>query len=108
MLNYRGVIYLKAQVIRSFGEASVFQLEEIPVPELKPMHVLIQVKATSLNPLDTKIRSGVFAKFAPEFPAVLHGDVAGIITEVEKELLILKLVMRYTVLQVVLKVRVVL
>lgn len=73
---------MKAQVIRSFGEASVFQLEEIPVPELKPQHVLIQVKATSLNPLDTKIRSGVFAKFAPEFPAVLHGDVAGIITEV--------------------------
>jgi len=73
---------MKAQVIRSFGEASVFQLEEIPVPELKPMHVLIHVKATSLNPLDTKIRSGVFAKFAPEFPAVLHGDVAGIITEV--------------------------
>ena len=73
---------MKAQVIRSFGEASVFQLEDIPVPEVKPMHVLIQVKATSLNPIDTKIRSGVFAKFAPEFPAVLHGDVAGIVTEV--------------------------
>ncbi|MBB6447934.1 zinc-dependent alcohol dehydrogenase family protein [Bacillus benzoevorans] len=73
---------MKAQVIRSFGDASVFQLEEIPVPEVKSIHVLIQVKATSLNPLDTKIRSGVFAKFAPEFPAVLHGDVAGIITEV--------------------------
>jgi NADPH:quinone reductase len=75
------VFCLKAQVIRSFGEASVFQLEEIPVPELKPMHVLIQVKATSLNPLDTKIRSGVFAGLAPEFPAVLHGDVAGIVAE---------------------------
>ncbi len=73
---------LKAQVIRSFGAASVFQLEDIPLPEVKTMHVLIQVKATSLNPIDTKIRSGVFAKFAPEFPAVLHGDVAGIITEV--------------------------
>ncbi|WP_102346067.1 zinc-dependent alcohol dehydrogenase family protein [Bacillus sp. Marseille-P3661] len=73
---------MKAQVIRSFGAASVFQLEDIPLPEVKTMHVLIQVKATSLNPIDTKIRSGVFAKFAPEFPAVLHGDVAGIITEV--------------------------
>jgi NADPH2:quinone reductase len=76
------VIHLKAQVIRSFGAPSVFQLEEIPVPELKPMQVLIQVKATSLNPIDTKIRSGVFAKFAPEFPAVLHGDVAGIVAAV--------------------------
>ena len=73
---------MKAQVIRSFGEASVFQLADIPVPEVKPMNVLIKVKATSLNPLDTKIRSGVFAGLAPEFPAVLHGDVAGIIAEV--------------------------
>ncbi|WP_071395022.1 zinc-dependent alcohol dehydrogenase family protein [Bacillus tuaregi] len=73
---------MKAQVIRSFGEAAVFELAELSMPEVKPMHVLIQVKATSLNPIDTKIRSGVFAKFAPEFPAVLHGDVAGIVTEV--------------------------
>ena len=70
---------MKAQVIRSFGEASVFQLEDIPVPEVKPMHVLIQVKATSLNPIDTKIRSGVFSKFAPEFPAVLHGMWLGLL-----------------------------
>lgn len=76
------MIRLKAQVIRSFGEASVFQLADLPIPEVKPMHVLIQVKATSLNPLDTKIRSGAFSKLAPEFPAVLHGDVAGIVTEV--------------------------
>lgn len=69
-------------MIRSFGDAAVFQLADIPIPEVKPMHVLIQVKATSLNPIDTKIRSGVFAKFAPEFPAVIHGDVSGIVTEV--------------------------
>ncbi|KAA9023852.1 zinc-dependent alcohol dehydrogenase family protein [Niallia endozanthoxylica] len=73
---------MKAQVIHSFGEAAVFQLADVPVPKVKPMHVLIKVKATSLNPIDTKIRSGVFAKFAPEFPAVLHGDVAGMVTEV--------------------------
>ncbi|WP_394232062.1 zinc-dependent alcohol dehydrogenase family protein [Niallia oryzisoli] len=73
---------MKAHVIRSFGDTSVFQLADISIPEVKPMHVLIRVKATSLNPIDTKIRSGVFAKFAPEFPAVLHGDVSGIVTEV--------------------------
>jgi NADPH2:quinone reductase len=73
---------LKAQVIRSFGPASVFQLEDIPVPAVIPGHVLIQVKATSMNPIDTKIRSGVFSALAPEFPAVLHGDVAGIVAEV--------------------------
>ena len=65
-----------------FGDASVFHLEEMPIPKVKPMHVLIEVKATSLNPLDTKIRSGVFSGLAPAFPAVLHGDVAGIVAEV--------------------------
>ena len=71
---------MKAQVIRSFGGPSVFQVEEIPVPELIPGHVLIHVKATSVNPIDTKIRGGLFPK--ADFPLVLHGDVAGIIVEV--------------------------
>ncbi|MFC3882149.1 zinc-dependent alcohol dehydrogenase family protein [Bacillus songklensis] len=73
---------MKAQIIRSFGEPSVFQLEEIQKPEVLPGHVLIQVKATSVNPIDTKVRSGAVPAVAPEFPAVLHGDVAGIVTEV--------------------------
>ena len=41
-----GVIHLKAQVIRSYGDASVFQLEEVSKPALIPGHVLIKVKAT--------------------------------------------------------------
>ena len=73
---------MKAQVIRSFGDTSVFQLEEIPVPTILPGHVLIQVKATSVNPIDTKVRSGAVPAVSPAFPAVLHGDVAGIVSEV--------------------------
>lgn len=73
---------MKAQVIRSFGDPSVFQIEDVPTPEVVPGHVLIQVKATSINPIDTKIRSGLVPAFSPEFPAILHGDVAGIVTEI--------------------------
>lgn len=73
---------MKAQVIRSFGGPSVFQVEDIPVPEIQPGHVLIHVKATSVNPIDTKVRSGLFPDVAAEFPVIIHGDVAGIITEV--------------------------
>lgn len=73
---------MKSQVIQSFGEPSVFQLKEIPKPELKPGHVLIQVKATSVNPIDTKVRAGAVPAVAPELPAVLHGDVAGVVSEV--------------------------
>jgi NADPH2:quinone reductase len=38
----------------------------------------VQVKATSLNPLDSKIRR-LALPVAPDLPAVLHGDVAGIV-----------------------------
>lgn len=73
---------MKAQIIQSFGEPSVFQFQEISKPEVKPGHVLIQVKATSVNPVDTKVRAGAIPAVAPEFPAVLHGDVAGMVTAV--------------------------
>lgn len=73
---------MKAQIIRSFGEPSVFRMEEIKKPEVLPGHVLIHVKATSVNPIDTKVRSGAVPAVSPELPAVLHGDVAGIVAEV--------------------------
>lgn len=73
---------MKAQVIKKFGDPSVFEFAEVPKPEVIPGHVVIQVKATSVNPIDTKVRSGLVPAVAPEFPAVLHGDVAGVVTEV--------------------------
>lgn len=55
---------------------------DLPIPEVIPHHVLIRVLATSVNPVDYKIRSGIVPDIAPDFPAVLHGDVAGIIEKV--------------------------
>lgn len=73
---------MKAQVIQEFGDAKIFESIEMAVPEIGPTQVLIEVKATSVNPIDTKIRSGKAAVFAPGFPAVLHGDVAGVVSRV--------------------------
>lgn len=73
---------MKAQIVNSFGGPGVFELVEISKPSLKPGHVLIKVHATSVNQIDCKIRSGAVADIAPNFPAILHGDVAGTIEEV--------------------------
>lgn len=73
---------MKAQVINKFGNPSVFEKIEMSKPKVLPGHVIIQVKATSVNPIDTKVRSGSVPAVAPEFPAILHGDVAGVVTEV--------------------------
>jgi NADPH:quinone reductase len=73
---------MKAQVIRKFGDPSVFEIAEVPKPKVIPGHVIIEVKATSVNPIDTKVRSGLVPAVSPEFPAVLQGDVAGVVAEV--------------------------
>ncbi|KAB7666438.1 zinc-dependent alcohol dehydrogenase family protein [Bacillus sp. B1-b2] len=73
---------MKAMIIEGFGEASEFILKEIEKPSLKPNHVLIEVAATSVNPIDIKVRSGAVPAAAPCLPAVLHGDVAGVVAEV--------------------------
>ncbi len=75
------MVGMKAVVIRQFGGPEVFETAEVPRPATKPGHVLIRVAASSVNPVDYKIRSGV-TPFAPDLPAVLHGDVAGVIEEV--------------------------
>lgn len=77
--------FMKAQVIKKFGDPSVFELSEILKPNLKPGHALIKVCATSVNQIDCKIRSGMVGAIAPDFPAILHGDVAGIIEAVAND-----------------------
>lgn len=71
---------MKAYVINRFGEPDVFEEAELPRPAVVPGHVLIRVAATSVNPADFKVRRG--SPFAPAFPAVLHGDVAGVVEAV--------------------------
>jgi len=72
---------MKAQILRSYGPDSWFEPAVVPDPELKPGHVLIEIKATSLNPLDFKLRTQELP-FASVLPAILHMDFAGIVTEV--------------------------
>ncbi|MFC1664382.1 zinc-dependent alcohol dehydrogenase family protein [Pseudomonadota bacterium] len=70
-----------AYVLSEYGESGLFQKAEILTPQLKPGHVLIRVAATSVNPVDTKIRAGGRA-MCPDQPAVLHMDVAGTVEAV--------------------------
>ncbi|MFC7442809.1 zinc-dependent alcohol dehydrogenase family protein [Laceyella putida] len=73
---------MRAYVINRFGKPDVFEEMQLARPTAAPGTVLIRVAATSVNPIDTKIRAGLVPNLAPSFPAVLHGDVAGIIEEV--------------------------
>jgi NADPH2:quinone reductase len=76
---------MKAMIIETYGNPDVFLNVELPKPTMKDNEVLIQVAATSVNPVDCKIRSGAFAGLGADLPALLHGDVAGTVVEVGKQ-----------------------
>jgi NADPH:quinone reductase len=69
-------------IINHFGGVNVFEEAHVEKPRLKRGHVLIKVEATSVNPLDIKLRSEDKLSLIPSFPMILHGDVAGTIVEV--------------------------
>lgn len=72
---------MKAMVIKTLGTSDVFQQAEKAKPTLKSGHMVVEVQATSVNPLDTMLRSSE-TPWSKNLPEILHGDVAGIITEV--------------------------
>jgi NADPH:quinone reductase-like Zn-dependent oxidoreductase len=72
---------MKAMVIREFGGPEVFEEQTIGQPAIRPNDLLVNVKATSVNPVDLGIReAGQWAGVQP--PAVIGYDVSGVITEV--------------------------
>ncbi|MBC7004258.1 zinc-dependent alcohol dehydrogenase family protein [Photobacterium sp. BZF1] len=72
---------MKAMIINSLGDANVFQQIERDKPKAKTGHLVVEVKATSVNPLDTMLRSAE-TPWSANLPEILHGDVAGVIVEV--------------------------
>lgn len=75
---------MKAIRVHQFGEPDVMQLEE--VAELHPSEdqILVKVKAIGVNPVDTYIRSGIYAA-KPQLPYTPGLDASGIIDEIGPE-----------------------
>ncbi|WP_144139497.1 zinc-dependent alcohol dehydrogenase family protein [Paraburkholderia sp. BCC1884] len=61
------------------------ELAEVPMPNPGRGQVLVRVKASGLNPLDTKIRSGNAAHAKHPLPLVLGIDMAGTVEAVGDE-----------------------
>ena len=59
-----------------------FRLASVPRPTPAPGEVLVRIKASGVNPLDTKIRAGQAAHARHPLPAILGIDLAGIVEAV--------------------------
>ncbi len=71
---------MKAIQYSSFGKSDVLELIQVDKPGIKENEVLINVKATTVNPLDMKIRSGYMQKMMPvELPFIPGIDASGIV-----------------------------
>jgi NADPH2:quinone reductase len=75
---------MKAIRINKFGSPEVMKLET--VNELKPDkgQVLVEIKAAGVNPVETYIRAGMYAR-KPNLPYTPGGDAAGIVLAVGSE-----------------------
>lgn len=72
---------MQAVVLPRFGDAELFEVQDIERPTPGPGEVLVRVVASGTNPVDTKLRAGgSWAGLNP--PVVLGYDVAGVVEEV--------------------------
>ncbi|XZF14939.1 zinc-dependent alcohol dehydrogenase family protein [Chitinophagaceae bacterium MMS25-I14] len=71
---------MQALVLESFNADFIPKEVSRPVPGAG--EVLVQIKASGINPLDLKIKSGSAAHAQVKLPAVLGIDMAGIVVEV--------------------------
>ncbi|MBA3651629.1 MAG: NADPH:quinone reductase [Chthoniobacterales bacterium] len=69
---------MKAIRVEEFGEPGVMELVEVPMLEPGPGQVLVRVEAAGVNPVETYIRAGTYAR-KPALPFTPGNDGAGVI-----------------------------
>jgi NADPH:quinone reductase-like Zn-dependent oxidoreductase len=78
----RGEILMKAVLLYSYGDPSQLRYEETTMPKYGDNEVLVKVCATSINPIDLKLRSGAAKSRMPlTLPAILGRDLSGEVAE---------------------------
>lgn len=71
---------MKAARVHAYGASSEIRIEQTPMPDLQANEVLIRVVATSVNPVDWKIRKGYLKTMIPyEMPLIMGWDVSGVV-----------------------------
>lgn len=76
---------MKAAQYNKYGGPEVIEIKEVAKPTPGKGQVLVEVYATSINPIDWKIREGYLKNFAPlNFPVTIGGNFSGVVVEVGK------------------------
>ena len=74
---------MKAIVLYQYGGPEVLKFEDYPDPVPDQGEVLLQVAASSVNPIDYKRRAGLTRDFYPlKFPGLIGVDVSGTVVKI--------------------------
>jgi NADPH:quinone reductase-like Zn-dependent oxidoreductase len=73
---------MRAITQRAFGGPEVLRLADVPAPSPEPAGVVVRMRATSVNPIDLVVRSGVFPLLGDP-PFILGWDVSGVVEAVD-------------------------
>ncbi len=77
---------MQAIVYDDYGNAGVLRRTHVPVPKRRRGEIMIHVHASSVNPIDYRLRSGEMKGLLPGgFPRVPGYDVAGVIVEADEK-----------------------
>ncbi|WP_053218706.1 NADP-dependent oxidoreductase [Virgibacillus senegalensis] len=77
---------MKAVIIDQYGSADQLYETEMETPAIEENQVLVEMHATSINPIDWKLREGYLKEMLPfEFPIILGWDAAGVVKEIGSE-----------------------
>jgi NADPH:quinone reductase-like Zn-dependent oxidoreductase len=69
---------MKAFVVDKYKKNAPLRLADMPEPVVGDKDILVQIHASALNQLDSKVRDGEFKLFLPyKSPFILGHDVAG-------------------------------
>ena len=71
---------MPAVVIHEHGGPEKLTFEEVPVPEIGPDEILLEIKALALNHLDLWVRQG-WPGLKLSMPHILGSDAAGVVAE---------------------------
>jgi NADPH2:quinone reductase len=75
---------MRTIVVREFGAPGVMKLENVPMPQPGPAEVLVRVRAAGVNPVETYVRAGTYARL-PKLPYTPGSDGAGEVETVGAE-----------------------
>ena len=74
---------MRAVYVDNYGGNAAIRLGELPEPKVGDHDVLVEVHASSVNPIDFHTRSGTFKPIKKyKFPLILGSDLSGLVCEV--------------------------